>query len=183
MTWANFITIGRLFSAPLIVWLIFTDEASKAFWITLIAGFTDILDGLVARLLKVDSIIGTYLDPLADKILLISIFVSLALKDLVPLWLVISVVFRDILILGGVLLIWGLGRRIDIKPLFISKINTFFQIITVVCALAINAYYGLSFILSYDLLFALFYITALTTFLSTLGYIKLLAKTLNDHRK
>ena len=181
MTWANFITLGRLFSAPLIVWFIFTDEAVKAFWITLVAGFSDILDGLVARLFKVDSVIGAYLDPLADKVLLISIYISLALKGMIPLWLVISVVFRDILILGGVLLIWGLGRQIKVQPLFISKINTFFQIVSVVYILALNAYPGSTVILSQNLVLVLFYLTAVTTFLSALGYIKLLAKTLNDH--
>ncbi|MGI4850744.1 MAG: CDP-alcohol phosphatidyltransferase family protein [Janthinobacterium lividum] len=181
MTWANFITLGRLFSAPLIVWLIFTDEAVKAFWITLVAGFSDILDGLVARLFKVDSVIGAYLDPLADKVLLVSIYISLALKGMIPLWLVIAVVFRDILILGGVLLIWGLGRQIKIQPLFISKINTFFQIISVVFILAVNAYNNLTSIFSLNVLMMLFYLTAITTFLSALGYIKLLAKTLNDH--
>lgn len=181
MTWANLITLGRLLSAPLVVWLIFTDDAIRAFWTTLAAGFSDILDGLVARLFNTGSVVGAYLDPLADKILLISLYVSLAYEGSIPLWLVICVVLRDILILSGVLLIWILGRQIKIQPIFISKINTFFQILSVVCVLAANAYGFMASIFSSHVLLALFSFTALTTFLSTLGYIKLLAKTLHDH--
>ena len=181
MTWANVITMGRLLSAPLVVWFILSDDAVKAFWTTLAAGLSDILDGLVARFFNTGSIIGAYLDPLADKVLLISLYISLAYEGRLPLWLVILVIFRDILILSGVLLIWTLGRHIKIQPIFISKVNTFFQILTVVCVLAANAYDCLSSIFSSNILLALFAFTALTTLLSALGYIKLLVKTLHDH--
>lgn len=179
MTWPNFITLGRIFSVPLIVWLILTGDYRQAFWITLIAGLSDILDGLLARTLKVYSLLGAYLDPFADKLLLLGAFIALSVKFLIPLWLVILVVFRDILILGGVILLWGMKKKFQIKPLMISKVNTFFQITIVVAVLAQEAYS----LLTLEILAALFSLTALTTFLSAGGYIKVLGRTLGKEVK
>lgn len=179
MTWPNFITLGRLLSVPLIVWLILTGDYREAFWITLIAGLSDILDGLLARTLKVYSQLGAYLDPFADKLLLVGGFIALSVKSLIPLWLVILVVFRDILILGGVILLWGIKKKFQIKPLMISKINTFFQMSVVVAVLAHEAYH----ILKPEILMALFFLTALTTFLSAGGYISVLGRTLGKEVK
>ena len=176
MTWPNFITLARLFSVPLIVWLILTGDYHLAFCLTLIAGISDILDGLLARILKVYSAIGARLDPFADKVLLMGIYTALSMKELVPLWLVILVIFRDILILGGIILLWGMKKNFKIQPLLISKANTFFQIITAASALIEGAYHPLS----PSILFVLFYLTGLTTLISALGYTAVLSHILNQ---
>lgn len=176
MTWPNFITLARLFSVPLIVWLILTEDYRWAFCLTVIAGISDILDGLLARTLKVYSAIGAYLDPFADKMLLMGIYTALSMKELVPLWLVILVVFRDIVILGGIVLLWGTGKDFKIQPLLISKVNTFFQIITATGALAQGAYH----LLRPVMLPVLFFSTALTTLISAAGYTIILSRTLNE---
>ena len=176
MTWPNFITLVRLFSVPLIVWLILTGDYHLAFCMTVIAGISDILDGMLARTLKVYSAIGAYLDPFADKMLLMGIYTALSMKELVPLWLVILVVFRDILILGGIVLLWGTRKDFKIQPLLISKVNTFFQITTATGALAQGAYH----FLRPGTLSVLFFSTALTTLISAGGYTIILSRTLND---
>jgi cardiolipin synthase len=176
MTWPNFITLGRLLSVPLIIWLVLVGDYPKAFWAMVIAGASDILDGLLARTLKVYSLIGAYLDPLADKALLIGVSIALSIKSFIPLWLVILIVFRDILILGGVILLWGIKKNFQVKPLMVSKVNTLFQITTVVLVMAQEAYHIFEpYIFSFC-----FFITALTTVMSAGGYIRILIRTLKE---
>ena len=100
-----------------------------AFILFVIAGISDGLDGYLAKKYGWQTELGAYLDPLADKALLVSIFVVLGLHSHVPMWLVIAVVSRDILIVGGIMLTWMLNRPIEVHPLLISKINTVGQII------------------------------------------------------
>ena len=107
-----------------------------AFVTFVLAGISDLLDGLLARLMKSQTTLGRFLDPLADKALLIAVFVTLGINNLIPSWLVILVVFRDVLILGGALLALLAGSTMSIKPLFVSKVNTLMQIILVVVLLA-----------------------------------------------
>lgn len=111
----------------------------------LIAGISDGVDGFVARHFDQRSELGTYLDPIADKLLLVSVFVVLGLMSELPLWLVIAAVSRDLLIVGGVVLSGLLGHPVEMKPLMVSKANTAVQIIlaaAVLFELALGTAFG-----------------------------------------
>ena len=128
MTIPNLISISRLFLVPLTIWLISTDKTVWAFIVFVLAGITDAVDGFLARQFNMGSQLGTYLDPLADKALLVSIYVTFAVLAEIPVWLPILVVSRDVLIVGGVLLAWMLGAPVAVHPRRISKLNTLAQI-------------------------------------------------------
>ncbi|CAK0773773.1 cardiolipin synthase (CMP-forming) [uncultured Gammaproteobacteria bacterium] len=136
----NIITFGRLLAVPLAVYLILTGELRSAFLVFVAAGISDALDGILARVLNARSRLGGFLDPLADKALLVSVYISLANIGVLPLWLVIMVVFRDIMIVGGVLLLTALDEPPQMEPLYISKANTLAQIALVALELAINGF-------------------------------------------
>ena len=128
MTLPNLITIARLLLVPLIVWLIVYGQAGFAFAVFVIAGVSDAIDGFLARQFDLRSDLGTYLDPIADKTLLVSIYVTLAIIGEIPVWLTILIVSRDFLIVGAVVLSWMLGEPTAVRPLRVSKINTAAQI-------------------------------------------------------
>lgn len=128
MTIPNLISIARLLLVPLIVWLIVAGQFSLAFWVFIAAGLSDAIDGFIARTFDLRSDLGSYLDPIADKALLVSVYVTLAYIEAVPGWLVIVVVSRDLLIVGAVLLSWMLGEPMDTRPHWVSKVNTLLQI-------------------------------------------------------
>lgn len=113
---------------PLIVWAITSGQMKIAFILFLAAGVSDAVDGYLAKRFNMASEIGAYLDPLADKALIVSIYVALGISDAIPRWLVILVVSRDIMIVGAVILSKLLGSPIAVKPLLISKLNTVAQI-------------------------------------------------------
>jgi cardiolipin synthase (CMP-forming) len=135
VTIPNLITIGRLCLVPLIVWLILAPHPLGAFLVFLAAGASDAVDGFLARQLNLRSDLGAYLDPLADKAMLVSIYVAMAALNEIPLWLTIIVVSRDVLIIGGVVLAWMMATPIAMQPSTISKINTLAQITLVAVAL------------------------------------------------
>jgi cardiolipin synthase len=112
----------------LTVWLIVTGRYGLAFVCFVAAGITDGVDGYLARRWNQRTELGAYLDPLADKALLVSIYVTLGIVGHLPSWLVILVVSRDVMIVGAVILSWLLDQRVTIKPLFVSKVNTVGQI-------------------------------------------------------
>jgi cardiolipin synthase len=129
VTIPNLISIARLFLVPLAVWLIISGRPVWAFWVFLLAGFSDALDGFLARRFDMRSALGGYLDPLADKALLISMYVTFATLNEVHVWVTILIVSRDILIIGGVIIAWMLGAPMEMRPNWISKVNTLGQII------------------------------------------------------
>lgn len=125
----NLITLGRLLAVPVTVYLLLLGLDRAAFWLFVAAGVSDALDGIVAKRFDLRSELGAYLDPLADKALLMSIYVTLGYLGHVAVWLVILIVFRDLLIVGGALLFHTLTRSLTMEPLFISKANTTAQIV------------------------------------------------------
>jgi cardiolipin synthase len=100
-----------------------------AFLLFLAAGVSDAVDGYLAKRFGMTSELGAFLDPLADKVLIVSIYVSLGITGAIPGWLVILVVSRDLMIVGAVMLSWLVGRPVEIKPLTVSKLNTVAQIV------------------------------------------------------
>ncbi len=107
----NLITLLRLCAVPAAVWLIIQGRLDLAFFVFVGAGVSDALDGWIARRWNLRSALGALLDPVADKALLVSVYVTLALIGVLPDWLAILVVFRDVVIMGGVVLFYLLGRR------------------------------------------------------------------------
>ncbi len=141
ITIPNLISIFRLVLVPIAIDAILTARFDVAFWVFLVAGVSDGIDGFIARHWDQRSELGSYLDPLADKLLLVSIFVTLAVIGVIPVWLAIVVLSRDVLIIGGVVLSWGLGRRLPIRPSMVSKTNTFVQIGFAAFVLAARAFH------------------------------------------
>ena len=125
----NSLTLGRLVLVPLVVWLIIDHEMQAAFLLFLLAGLSDAADGYLAKRYGWNTELGAYLDPIADKALLVSIYVTLGFAGHLPVWLVIAVVSRDILIVGAVVLSWMLSRPLSMQPLLVSKANTLSQIV------------------------------------------------------
>jgi cardiolipin synthase len=136
MSVPNIITIARILAVPLTVWLIIDGEHMLAFLAFIAAGISDGVDGFIARRYDLKSELGAMLDPLADKLLLVSIYVTLGFQQVLPAWLVILVVSRDVLIVGGVLLNMLMDRPMEMRPLLVSKVNTAGQIILAGAALA-----------------------------------------------
>jgi cardiolipin synthase (CMP-forming) len=124
---ANLITLSRLFLVPVAVGLIIERRYGAAFWVFVTAGLSDALDGYIAKHLDCRTRLGALLDPLADKSLLVSLYVTLGVFGALPIWLVILVVFRDAMIVGGFVLIQAIAASQEFRPLYISKINTLVQ--------------------------------------------------------
>jgi cardiolipin synthase len=137
MSLPNIITIARMLAVPLIVWLIISGQMVPAFVVFIAAGLSDAVDGFIAKRYNASTSLGAYLDPLADKLLLVSIYISLGYLDILPTWLVILVTSRDFMIVGGLLLAWFLERPMEIQPLFVSKANTAGQIVLAGVALGL----------------------------------------------
>ncbi len=135
MTVPNLITIARIFAVPLIVYFVISDLYMEAALLFVVAGVSDAVDGFIAKRFNAASDLGAYLDPIADKALLVSIFLALGFKGALPVWLIIAAVSRDILIVGGVILSWMMGRPIPMRPSMVSKINTAAQIVLIALVL------------------------------------------------
>jgi cardiolipin synthase (CMP-forming) len=132
----NLITLGRLMLVPPSIWLILEAHYGAAFGVFVAAGVSDGLDGFIAKHFNRRTRLGALLDPIADKSLLVSVYVTLGWVGALPKWIVILVVFRDIMIVGGFLLIHTTAAPKRFDPLYISKLNTLAQIALVVFVLA-----------------------------------------------
>ena len=140
MSIPNLITVGRILLVPVVVWAIAAGEMRIAFILFLAAGISDAVDGFLAKRFGMATELGAYLDPLADKAMLVSIYVALAAVGAIPLWLVILVVSRDIMIVSAVILSWLVDKPVALKPLFVSKLNTVAQIVLALLVLAALAF-------------------------------------------
>lgn len=129
MTIPNIITILRFLLVPAIIYAMLTGALGWALVGFLVAGISDGIDGFIARQFDQRSELGSYIDPMADKVMLVSVFVVLGYLGELPLWLVILTVSRDCLIIGAVMLASVMGNPLEMKPLFISKANTTAQIV------------------------------------------------------
>jgi cardiolipin synthase len=172
----NLITLGRLLSVPAAIWLVLSDELAAAFWLFVAAGLSDAVDGFIAKRFDQRSRLGALLDPIADKALLVSMYVTLGLAAHLPAWLVILVVFRDALIIGGFLLVAALAQPMRWEPLAVSKLNTALQIALIAIVLA-QLGLGLA-VADFGLRKALIYAVAATTIVSGAGYLVRWARTL-----
>jgi cardiolipin synthase len=123
-----------------VVWAIMSEEMRLAFFLFLAAGISDAVDGFLAKRFHMASELGAYLDPLADKALIVSIYVALGIAGALPISLVILVVSRDIMIISGFMLSWLVGRPMPVRPLPVSKANTVAQILLATLVLAEHSF-------------------------------------------
>ena len=174
MNLPNFLTLTRILLVPFFVIAVVYRHFSYAIGIFFVAGVTDGLDGLLARSLHQKTKLGAILDPLADKMLLTSAYVALGILHLIPFWLSVVVVSRDVIIALGMLVIVLLGFSYEIRPRMVSKVTTVFQIITVLAVLSTQFCTSLS-----QYLGSLYVITVVFTVASGVYYMYLGMKILN----
>jgi cardiolipin synthase len=140
VTLPNVITFARLCAVPLAVWLVVEHRFGAAFFLFLAAGLSDAVDGWLARRNGGGNAVGALLDPVADKALLVSMYITLAAVAVLPDWLAILVVFRDLVIVGGIVVLSLLGQPVTIRPLYVSKLNTALQIVLVALSLLLSGF-------------------------------------------
>ena len=183
MNLPNLITISRLLLTPYIVWLLLIESYFLGFIFFLISGISDALDGFIAKRFNQKTLLGSYLDPIADKFLIVSAIVLLGYNGYVPIWLIIIIVSRDIAIFGAVIISWMLSTNLRIEPLIISKINTFLQLFYIVMTFAVilNNEFLTELILSIHDVTT--YLIAVSTILSWLFYLRVWLINVNSVNK
>ncbi|MEZ5898265.1 MAG: CDP-alcohol phosphatidyltransferase family protein [Hyphomicrobium sp.] len=140
MSIPNLITLVRVILVPVVFWLLVTQQLKAAFLVFLVAGISDGVDGFLAKRFNWETELGAYLDPIADKLLIVCIFIALGVTDKLPSWIVIAVVSRDVLIVIAVVLSWLLGHPTPMRPIAVSKANTVAQIVLAAVVLADEAF-------------------------------------------
>tara|TARA_B100001029_G_C15016119_1_gene427452 strand:- start:515 stop:1057 length:543 start_codon:yes stop_codon:yes gene_type:complete len=168
----NILSILRIILIPLVAWLILFDYFLFALITTLVIAISDFLDGFLARRLDAESEIGSYLDSIADKAFIISAYMLIGTQNLLPLFVIIIVISRDIIIMGAFCLSFAMNQRLDINPLRISKINTFLQFTLIILVLVQNIgelsyLQGFTYLISVNM-----YMVITTTIASLFFYIK-----------
>ena len=177
MNLPNFLTLIRIFLVPVLVILLIQGLFFNALMVFVVAGITDALDGFLARTLKQKTTLGSYMDPLADKALIISSFVTLSILGMIPAWLAVIVVSRDFVILLGVTVLFFMSVSFEIRPAFVSKVTTALQLLTILFVLLLEC-------LPKDfycrLVEAVYWVTALFTVISGLNYVAKGVKFINS---
>jgi cardiolipin synthase (CMP-forming) len=161
----NLITGLRIILTPIFIIYLLQDRLLAALLVFILAGISDGAEGMVARWFNQQSKMGAYLDPLADKILLVAAFVVLGAKGMVPVWLVVMTITRDILILLGVLILFIHQTDVRVKPSYLSKATTLFQLVTIFAVLLGHWIHPVSLVNPY-----LFWFTGFLTISSGLHY-------------
>lgn len=136
----NIITIFRLFLIPPVAYAILKEQYVAAFWLFGIAGFSDALDGFLARAFKWQSELGATLDPIADKTLMIVSFYCLYWQGVIPWWLFVVVLMRDLIIVVGASAYQFVTRSLKMEPILLGKFNTGVQILMIMALLAHLSY-------------------------------------------
>src|SRR4030066_2177379 len=168
MNLPNFLSLLRIILVPVIIIFLIQEEYTDALITFTIAGLTDIFDGLLARALNKQTKLGAFIDPMADKLLLASSFVSLSVFGLIPSWLTVIVISRDFIIMLGMVILSMMSITYEIKPAFISKVTTAIQLATIFLALL---YHAVTHEISLSWIKMLFWVTAVFTLASGVTYI------------
>jgi len=181
---ANGLTAARILLVPYFAFLLISGRGKSALLVFAVCGATDVLDGLLARWLRQRTLVGTLLDPIADKLLMATAFIVLAYVHIVPLRLTVMVISRDIIILTGSLIYLLLFEASDIRATGLSKANTAVQILTVIYFLSIAAFPAEAKALGTGMRTlpdrAVTFICATTTILSGLQYLYIGIRKLSD---
>ena len=164
----NFLSLLRIILVPFVVIFLIQGSYGKALFTFTLAGLTDALDGTLARLLNRQTVLGSYLDPIADKLLLTASFVTLSILGVIPSWLTVIVISRDFIILLGIAILSMISVPYVIKPAVVGKITTALQVGTIFLALLFQAVFRN---ISYDWIMILCWVTGFFTVASGLTYI------------
>ncbi len=165
----NIITVVRILSIAPICWLLWKESYTLALALLVLAGLSDALDGFLARRYGWFTRLGAMLDPMADKLFVVSVFIVFGLKGTLPWWLIVLVIGRDIVIVLGALAYKLVRGQLDMHPLLISKLNTGLQIFLLAMTLFHVAMYPLPDWFNQGLQ----WLVAATTFLSGIAYVYL----------
>ena len=168
LTIPNLITLARILLTPLFIIFLIQGRYRQALAILLLAGVSDLADGLIARWWQQKSRLGAYLDPLADKLLMCGSFVTLGISRAIPSWLTVVVLSRDVIIGLGVLIMRLADYPLVIRPSLASKCTTTFQLITVTLVLLVK---GKFWRLSLGVMSSIFYLTGGLTIISGVHYV------------
>jgi cardiolipin synthase len=171
----NTLTILRILSIPVFVIFLLYDRFFIALLIFIGAGITDGLDGLIARVFHQRTTIGAYLDPIADKLMLTTGFIVLAILGIIPSWLTVIVIARDVIILLGILMLFLTSHKVEIKPIFMGKASTVMQLVTIAWSLVTPFSMVMKSVFP-----AIIWVTAGLTALSGLMYIYIGTKYFNE---
>lgn len=162
----NLISFMRILLVVPVVALILKEEFLAALFLFVIAGISDGIDGFLAKHFHWQSRLGSILDPIADKLLLVCSFVTLSWVGMIPLWLVIAVFVRDFVIVIGAVSYHFLHGNYEMAPSFVSKLNTFMQILLVTAILSLKLTE-----IPFQVIDWMIMITLITTVLSGLNYV------------
>ena len=162
----NVITGTRILLVPCLMWMLFHHQFERSLILVFLMGLSDALDGFLARCYGWKTTLGSYLDPIADKLMLLSSFIAFAFLGWVPWWFAALIVARDIVLLVGAMYYHLVTRQLKMDPLTVSKINTFAQII-----LAVSLIYAQVGPMNEQLLNALMTIVVCTTVASGMKYV------------
>lgn len=168
MNLPNFITILRIVLIPFFIIAVVYGYQLFAIGIFVAAAITDALDGFIARAFNMQTQLGTYLDPIADKLLLMSSIIVMTVVGKVPLWLVILIVSRDVIILTGCILIYLLYDNLPVRPSILGKATTFLQLSLIMLVLLAPIFSNLT-----SWVAVVLWLTALFTAASGLHYISI----------
>ena len=168
LTIPNLITLARILLTPLFIIFLIQGRYRQALAILLLAGVSDLADGLIARWWQQKSRLGAYLDPLADKLLMCGSFLTLGISRAIPSWLTVVVLSRDVIIGLGVLILRLADYPLVIRPSLASKCTTSFQLITVTLVLLVK---GKFWRLSLGVMSSIFYLTGGLTIISGVHYV------------
>ena len=163
----NLLTLVRILLTPLLVIFLIDKRYDLAFLVFCAAGITDGLDGFIARIMRQKTRIGAILDPIADKALLASSYITMAVTGIIPDWLAVTVISRDIIIIFGVMVLLLFHSGVEICPSIISKLTTLFQLLTIFFVLGGMVMKGTC----QPMVTSLYVITAVLTIASGLHYI------------
>jgi cardiolipin synthase len=164
----NILTLLRILLTPLFIILILKRVYAQALLVFALAGISDALDGFIARCFDQRTLLGAYLDPLADKLLLVSSFVCLGVMQVLPAWLAVIVITRDIIIVLGIAILTITEKTYDVQPSMVSKCTTAIQLITIMVILLHQGFGLLNFALT-----PLYWLVAGLTIFTGLHYIYL----------
>jgi len=167
MTIPNLITVLRIILVPIFVIYMINNNTLASLIVFIIASISDALDGFLARVFHQKSNLGAHLDPLADKMLLMTAYITLAILKMIPSWLAVLAISRDVIILLGVLILYLNRYPVKINPSLLSKATTVTQIATVLVVLS-HGYLNIEFLRIY-----IFWLAALLTIASGLQYIRI----------
>ena len=163
----NLLTLARIAAVPVLILFLYEGRYGAALAVFVLAGITDGLDGWIAKRFKCVTRLGSILDPLADKILIVSTYVMLVLAGDLPFWLILLIGFRDLGIIAGVLVLNTLNGHVQMQPSLLSKVNTFLQISLVILVMVER----IGFIALEPVAESLLWFVAVTTVASAIHYV------------